>query len=420
MLEISSTHNNLSKDGKPFFYLADTCWSAFTNIDDEEWEYYLAKRKAQGFNTLQINILPQWDASQTRLDHKPFAEQDGKWNYSQLNPAYFEHARKMCLRAREQGFELALVVLWCNYVPDTWASKFYPKGIMPKEAIKPYVDLVSRTFSDLDPIYIISGDTDFNTPECESYYIEACTQLKQLAPDSLYTTHIKGRYSYIPPALEKQLDFLMFQSGHNHKDLSMPYTLAEKMRELYPNKPLINAEPCYEEMGFSGGENGQWTRRDIRRAAWESLLSGAGAGITYGAAGIYSWHKIGMFFGSEIGEGFAAPKAWQEAINFPGAWDYGFMRYLCALYQLYDLRPNQQLLVKDNPKIRVSQTGNGTLVLYVPYNMDLVLQQNLQDKKGIAVDLNNRYVSELEFRFDQQTTKIEKPFFHEDMIYIID
>ena len=42
---------------KTFFYLADTCWSAFTNITDDEWDYYLYKRKAQGFNTIQINIL---------------------------------------------------------------------------------------------------------------------------------------------------------------------------------------------------------------------------------------------------------------------------------------------------------------------------------------------------------------------------
>lgn len=46
-----------------FFYLADTVWSAFTNIDLTDWAYYLKVRKEQGFNVLQINILPQWDRS---------------------------------------------------------------------------------------------------------------------------------------------------------------------------------------------------------------------------------------------------------------------------------------------------------------------------------------------------------------------
>ena len=44
MLKISKNKQTLLKDGKTFFYLADTCWSAFTNISDEEWDYYLYKK----------------------------------------------------------------------------------------------------------------------------------------------------------------------------------------------------------------------------------------------------------------------------------------------------------------------------------------------------------------------------------------
>lgn len=64
-MSLTIENNILMKNGKPFFYLADTCWSAFTNIKDNDWDYYLDYRKSQGFNTLQINILPQWDASAT-------------------------------------------------------------------------------------------------------------------------------------------------------------------------------------------------------------------------------------------------------------------------------------------------------------------------------------------------------------------
>ena len=113
MLQVSENKKNILKDGKPFFYLADTCWSAFTNMTDEEWDFYLYRRKAQGFNTIQINILPQWDASVTDLDYRPFVDNDPH----RLNDAYFAHARSMCEKAKAEGFELALVVLWCNYVP---------------------------------------------------------------------------------------------------------------------------------------------------------------------------------------------------------------------------------------------------------------------------------------------------------------
>lgn len=56
-MSLTIENNILMKNGKPFFYLADTCWSAFTNIKDNDWDYYLDYRKSQGFNTLQINIL---------------------------------------------------------------------------------------------------------------------------------------------------------------------------------------------------------------------------------------------------------------------------------------------------------------------------------------------------------------------------
>lgn len=123
-------------------------------------------------------------------------------------------------------------------------------------------------------------------------------------------------------------------------------------------------------MGFSGGRSGRWHRADIVRAAWESVLSGASAGITYGAAGIYSWHMAGTMFGSSIGEGFAAPKPWQDALNFEGAWDYGFLAYWIGLYQLYDLVPDPGFLAREYEGVRVAKCARGH-VLYVPYNVPL-------------------------------------------------
>lgn len=388
MLAITQDHKNFLKDGKPFFYLADTCWSAFTNITDEEWDYYLEKRKMQGFNTLQINILPQWDASATDLNWQPFVDNDPM----QLNDAYFEHARNMAIQAKKEGFELALVVLWCNYIPGTWASKMFKKGILPYEFILPYIAKVHETFSDLDPIYVISGDTDFPEEETEKYYIAAAKELRRLAPNHLFTTHIKGRYSYIPEELEKLLDIRFFQSGHNAKDLTMPYSLSETMQEKYPKvKPLINSEPCYEEMGYSGNQYGRWKQYDIRRAAWVSVLSGASAGVTYGAAGIYSWHKTKKNFGSLLGEGFDQPKSWEEAMSFPGAWDYGM---LARIMKGRSITPRQDLLINPTTEIRVAKDQNGELLIYVPCNTRVRL--NLEkDYDFKALDLVSKNIADL-------------------------
>lgn len=411
MLRIAKNHKTLEKDGNPFFYLADTCWSAFTNISEEEWEYYLYKRKAQGFNTIQINILPQWDASDTDLNYNPFIDN----NPYQINMDYFKHAYQMCKKAKEYGFELALVVLWCNYVPHTWASKMMKDDILPFDCLENYVNVVHETFTSLNPIYIISGDTDFPEKETEDYYIAVARQLRSMAKNCLFTTHIKGRYSYIPEELLECMDLCFYQSGHNAKDLSMPYSLAGTMQEKYPDKPVINSEPCYEQMGYSGGMYGRWTREDVRRAAYVSILSGACAGITYGAAGIYSWHKVDKGFMTKLGEGFDTPKSYQEAMNFPGAWDYGYLKEVMEAFKVNALTARQDLLLNKTEDIRVAEDEKGTILVYVQHNTKVRFNCDLSGYTGKAIDLENRFVSQLNIN----KNGIEMHPFNQDALYIL-
>lgn len=123
-LGIAENKRYFVNEGVPFFYLADTVWSAFTNISLEEWADYLDYRSRQGFNVLQINLLRQWDASGSDLDYEPFVRiEDGSYDFYSLNPDYFDRAETMVEMAVSKGFVPALVLLWCNYVPDTWAAK---------------------------------------------------------------------------------------------------------------------------------------------------------------------------------------------------------------------------------------------------------------------------------------------------------
>lgn len=415
MLELSEDHTALVRDGKPFFYLADTCWSAFTNITNEEWTYYLHKRKMQGFNTIQINILPQWDASSTDLNYHPFNQQDPY----DLNDAYFNHARQLCIQAKESGFTLALVVLWCNYVPGTWASNMLPDHVLPFDCLDGYITKVHETFSDLEPLYIISGDTDFPTEETTRYYVHTAKRLKSLAPECLYTTHIKGRYSDIPEGLLCYLDLCFYQSGHNAKDLTMPYSLSEEMQKKFPGKLLINSEPCYEEMGYSGKMYGRWTRYDVRRAAYMSVLSGAYAGITYGAAGIYSWHKVGKGFMTALGEGFDQPKSWIDAIVFPGAWDYGYLKTILESLKVHHLTPRQDLLCNETTDIRIAQSDSDFILIYVPANTKIRLNKAFVGWDVKAIDLDQRFVAHMDSQIQDGKTIIDLHPFAQDALLVL-
>ena len=57
-LELAPSRDYFLVEGKPFFYLADTVWAAFASVTIEEWARYLEVRRGQGFNALQISILP--------------------------------------------------------------------------------------------------------------------------------------------------------------------------------------------------------------------------------------------------------------------------------------------------------------------------------------------------------------------------
>ena len=51
-LTVNGREDGFLCDGKPFFWFADTCWSAFTSIAEDDWDYYLTRRAEQGMNAL--------------------------------------------------------------------------------------------------------------------------------------------------------------------------------------------------------------------------------------------------------------------------------------------------------------------------------------------------------------------------------
>src|SRR3954454_19331253 len=47
----------VDQNGKPFFYLGDTCWLLFQRLDRGEVDEYLKDRAAKGFTVIQAYVL---------------------------------------------------------------------------------------------------------------------------------------------------------------------------------------------------------------------------------------------------------------------------------------------------------------------------------------------------------------------------
>ena len=151
---------------------------------------------------IQLDLLRQWDASTTNtvnLNWEPFKViqfKDGQrtYDYSQLNESYFDHVEDMLKVMETEKLTPSLVLLWCNYLPNTWVHNVAsPTNIMPLEDAKNYADYVTKRFAKYHPIYFLSGDTDFpDNSNVETYYQEALKIVRKNNPQALVSMHIAG------------------------------------------------------------------------------------------------------------------------------------------------------------------------------------------------------------------------------------
>jgi Protein of unknown function (DUF4038) len=82
----------VDQDGKPFFYLADTCWLLFQRLDHDEVDEYLKDRVAKGFTVIQAYVIRGLgkrhpDGNSSLLGETPFIERDA----TRPNEAFFKN-----------------------------------------------------------------------------------------------------------------------------------------------------------------------------------------------------------------------------------------------------------------------------------------------------------------------------------------
>ena len=141
----------------------------------------------------------------------------------------------MVKMAVTKGFVPVLGVLWCSYVPGTRCSDKSPvRSAMPFEAVEPYARYIAERFSQFDPIFFISGDTQFGSPDEETYFMAAPKAVKSVCPDALLTMHLTPNGD-LPPKFQNVIDFYMYQSGH-HAELKIDPTYWQRsfVTMMYP------------------------------------------------------------------------------------------------------------------------------------------------------------------------------------------
>jgi hypothetical protein len=212
-----------------------------------------------------------------------------------------------------------------------------------------------------------------------------------------------------------ELDFYMYQSSHQAESQDRAWRLAEQCCSYPVKRPILNGEPCYEGIQYYQ-RYGRFNAFDVRRAVWQSLLAGAKAGITYGAHGLWCWHRPGL----ELPHAAAwnQPFSWQEALRLPGAADAAFARWLFETYRLHELEPAQELL-EGSPEIRVAATADrNRLAVYAPYAAAVRIRYEGGRMAWRGIDLQKRRVFQPAVRSDRAILTIEPASDNIDALFL--
>lgn len=414
MLRVSDTGRFLVDDsGKPFFYLADTVWATFGNVPIELWTPYLRYRRMQGYNALQISILPiVHDRSVGPGLIEPFAvKSDGSYDFDQRNEAYFAKAERMVEMAVERGFTPVLGVLWCCYA---WNHGDPNPNRMTPDQVREYATYAAERFQRFDPIFFISGDTPQNDEEELDRYRIALDAVRSVCPRALCSMHLWG--GQVPnERLRDGVDFYMYQSSHGANGQQQARILARKHLEL-PRKPVVNAEPCYEGHGRMGAEDrNKFSAFDVRRATWQSLLSGAVMGITYGAQGLWSGQVEGLRLMAEKGK-FEAYD-WEFAYQLEGSWDAAFAKWVFENFQLFTIEPADFMLNEDEEVVAAADAGRTRIAVYAPYTTSLIFDLDLSSYTCSVINLHDRRIWTPPVHCGATST-LEFPQFNHDMLFL--
>jgi hypothetical protein len=313
-LKISENRRHfLTQQGKPFLYHADTGWQIFSQLTTEEALEYLAVRKEQGFNTIQVQIAMAPEQT-NRYGHLPF---DGEVDFSRPNEAYHSHAAKIIAEAESRQLLVVMSQPWLGCCEEGFGNR--PDKPIQKNGParnRQYGRYLGKKFASAKNLFWIMGGDNDPKGDRESLF-PFFEGLREAAPaHQLMTYHASPPHSstdlfqYAP-----WLGFSFIYTYWREKPNSwvtgdlLPHVYEAALREWSKSDvmPFVLGESQYEGPGIK--ENDLGTPQMVRRQAYWTMLCG-GAGHAYGS-------DIWYF-----------PPNWREIMKYPGAFQLGhFIRF---------------------------------------------------------------------------------------------
>ncbi len=322
-------------DGTPFFWLACTAWNGALKSTDEEWHKYLTHRRDHGYNVIQF-VTTQWRGCDKDSQGEIAFRGSGR---IEINPGFFQRMDQKVDEINEYGMVAAPVLLWA--LPFGEGTELSPGYYLPdREAILLARYIVAR-YQAHHVVWILGGDGKYYG-ELEDRWKYIGREVFKDDPPGPVTHHPHGQ-SWIGNlyAGEEWMDIVGYQSSHSNSESTVNFITRNEVAlnwDKIPPKPIINLEPCYEQI------HNRYFADDVRNACWWSVFATPPAGITYGADGIWPWLREGE---RHLNHGYnPGASTWDKSIELPGSIQISYLKEFMSAYPWWELLPAQDLLLE--------------------------------------------------------------------------
>jgi hypothetical protein len=347
----------VDQDGKPFFYLGDTCWLLFQRLNRDEVEEYLKDRAAKGFTVIQAYVIRGLgkrhpDGNGSLLGEAPFIDRDP----AKPNEAFFKNVDFVINRANELGLVMGLVTA------KSWHVNNHPEKVFDEKNAYAFGKFLGERYKNNAVLWYPGGDS---VPgKDEAVWVAMAKGLKDGSGGAhLVSYHGSGQTSSSTWFHRAEwLDFNSIQSGHGWA--AKTYRFVDRDYGLSPARPTVDMEPPYENHP-TGAKTPRIDSHQVRKAAYWNMLAGA-AGHGYGALDLFWLYKDSD--GPFPRNGF---QPWRKALAYEGARQVGLMRRLFELRPWYKLVPDQSVIAvgqgEGEDHVRAARAGDGGfVVVYLP------------------------------------------------------
>lgn len=383
-----------TKDGNPFFWLADTDWELFHRLTREEIEMLIATRHEQGFNVLQAVALAEEDGIRTpnRYGDWPLNNEDpaqllvtpGNDPKSDYEYDYWDHVDFAIQKAAEKNMYIGLLPTWGDKVAHLW-------GVGPIIFNEANAEAYARTLAtryknQWNIIWILGGDrpavykstrdgVEKDYDDRGIWRAMARGIESVLGKEAFITYHPTSGTIRSSTFLHKDewLDMNAFQSGHGSREVDAWNWIREDLA-MTPQKPTLDMEPCYEDHPINPWD-GKWTRErgyfnayDVRARSYRTVFAG-GCGVTYGHHQIWQFVNESLYKPKNVGDTIIG---WQKAMKAEAAGQMQHLKNLMLSRPYFSRIGDQSLIKSRNPQtnaeyVTATRDENGSYaMIHIP------------------------------------------------------